>query len=114
VRNVAVDPPQTTFRGGGVTITAEATDEDGDTLMVQATVTPPSGTTQTITLTKGDGSPYRGTYTAPGNPTTRAQTHEIRVTASDGKASDTEPPTGNDPIWLTVNPAEAPPDVVQF
>jgi hypothetical protein len=114
VRNAAVNPSQTAFEGGNVTITAKATDEDGDALTVQAAVQKPDGTTQTIPLTKGVGSQYNGTYTAPGNPTTSAQVHEIRVTASDGEASDTDPPMGNNSVQLTVNHAELPPGGLPF
>jgi hypothetical protein len=114
VRNAAVNPPQTPFEGGDIAITAEATDEDGDALTVQAAVKKPDGTTQTVPLTKGADTPYRGTYTAPGNPTRTAQTYEIRVTASDGTTGDTDPPVGSNAVRLTVNAAEAPPSQVQF
>jgi hypothetical protein len=53
----------------------------------------------------------------PGQSDHGPQTYEIRVTASDGKASDTDPPVEpeeKDPVRLTVNPAEAPPGEVQF
>jgi hypothetical protein len=114
VRNAAVNPSPLAFEGGDVTITADATDPDGDALTVETTVRKPDGAMQTIPLTKGTGSQYRGTYIAPGNPTRSAQTYEIRVTASDGVASDTDPPVRNLPVRLTVNPAESPPDEVQF
>jgi len=109
VRNTVVDRAELDFEGGVVTITAQASDPDGDELTVQARVKRPDGTVQTVTLAKISGSEYRGTYTVPGNPTTSSQKYEVQVMASDGQVS-----AADLPLSFTVNPAETPPEAIQF
>ena len=104
--NAGVEPTTLRFVGGAVTFTVDASDADGVSA-VQAVVTKPDASTETVTMANASGNTYSAVWTAPGNSRVdgEAMTYTIRMTARDAKGNE----SSSDPLTLTVTAAPPPP-----
>ena len=97
-------PPGFDWHGGDVTIQADVTDASGVSV-VRATVTLPDSSQATVPMALAIGDTYSGTYDAPANPGSAAETYSVVVTATDTKGN-----TGSSPPFTFDVPApQAPP-----
>jgi hypothetical protein len=79
-----VTPTQLQFTGGQVTVSATASDVDGDLETVTAAYDDGQGGTGAVVLTAATPGRYTGTATLPPNTTTTARSYTFTVTATDG------------------------------
>ncbi|MFN3651776.1 MAG: hypothetical protein ACK47B_19550 [Armatimonadota bacterium] len=91
--NCSVTPRSLPASGGDVVIRADATDDVGVT-RVQAKVTRPDLTVETILLARTSGDTFEATYTAAANSGSTAATYSVEIGAEDGALNLATEPCG--------------------
>lgn len=104
----SVTPTQLTPLGGQLALSATVTDNVG-VASVRARILRPNGTTALVTLTRGAGDTFTGSFNVPVNISGQNQTYTVHVDATDSSGNQTTMPCGD----VTVAGDQEPPAITE-
>lgn len=110
ITGAQVSPSSLTAAGGSVAISATVTDNTA-VGSVAATVTAPDGGSSVVTLARGQGNTYGGSFLAAANTTTTAQTYRVSVTARDTSSNTAVADAGSFTVAAAPVPDTTPPSL---